>query len=229
LKKTTFALLSLAAVSSHAIMLDDFEHNNAGLYTFIGGTGTTIAPAAGVGTAGSFGGLYGLAPAGYAARQDIMTSPGNIYTAMVRTNNVPASGGRIYLGVGASGTGMYSAVFAPNTQQLLIQNNSGFGFVTVQTAAATIAQSTWYQLHMSWAANGDMQASLYDETGTTLVSQTGVWASGVVTPGWLGYRGFSSSPANTVIDNIQSVVPEPGTLMVVLAGIAGIALRRRRR
>jgi hypothetical protein len=226
-----FTLIGLVAVAvcSHAIVLDDFEHNNPGLYTLVGPSGSIVAPNGAAAFSGSFGGMFGGAPAAFAARQDIVTAPDNIYTAMVRTTTTVGNGGRVYLGVGGSAGGAYSAVFAPNTQQLLIQNNTGWAFTTVQTVAATITQGTWYQLQLSWAGNGDMQASMYDQAGTTLLAQTGVWASGATTPGWLVMRGFSITANSTMIDDINMVVPEPGTIAAISIGVLALAARRRKR
>lgn len=219
------AVLCIAA-GSFAVVLDDFEHNNLGLYTNLDGglNNFTITGAAAHGGAlgASFTGAGGPAFFGNAGAA---TMPGFVYTAMVRSTEAT---GRMYLGVSASAGGMFSAVFAPNTQEVQLQDNTGFGFITLATAPAALAGNTWYQLQMNWAANGDMTASIYDETGTSLVAATSTIATGNTTAGFLGFRGFTAG-GDMHMDTVSQVVPEPATLAVLGIGLAFLARRKRSR
>ncbi|MDQ2985389.1 MAG: PEP-CTERM sorting domain-containing protein [Armatimonadota bacterium] len=219
------AMLGIAA-GSFAQVIDDFEHNNLGLYTNLSGgvNNFTITGAAAHGGAlgASFTGAGGPA---FFGDTSTSTSPGFIYTAMVRST---AASGRIYLGVGASAGGAFSAVFAPNTGEVSLQDNTGWGFTTLASAPAAIAANTWYTLQMTWAANGDMTASLYDEPGTGLIAATSTVATGNTTAGFYSFRGFTDS-GDIHMDDVTQVVPEPATLAVLGIGLAFLARRKRSR
>jgi len=228
--KKLLLLATIAAASfAQAAIIEDFEHNNPALYTSLNGSDSYVIN----GTAafsGSFGGATDSFD--FFARSDVATSAGFVYSAKVRATgpigdpqNI-SSAGRIYMGIGASATGMWSAVFAPNSGEIMIQDNNGFGFNEFQhTAVAGMASNTWYTLSLLWAGNGDMQVSLYDSTGTSLMAQSGVEATGFTTSGWLGSRSFGG---NHLDDIDASAVPEPATLVAIGAGLALFAVRRRK-
>ncbi|MDQ2985388.1 MAG: PEP-CTERM sorting domain-containing protein [Armatimonadota bacterium] len=219
------AMLGIAA-GSFAQVIDDFEHNNLGLYTNLSGgvNNFTITGAAAHGGAlgASFTGAGGPA---FFGRADVATMPGFIYWAYVRSTEAT---GRMYLGVGASGGGAFSAVFAPNTGEVMLQDNTGWGFTTLAAAPAAIAANTWYQLQMNWAANGDMTASLYDEAGTSLIAATSTVATGNTTAGFYAFRGFTVA-GDMHMDDVTQAVPEPATLAVLGIGLAFLARRKRSR
>lgn len=82
-------------------------------------------------------------------RSDIPTAPGNVYSFYVRLRGGVASNGRSFVGVGAdAANGAWSAVFAPNTNAIILQNNTGFGFIDVASAPATIVPDVWYQMRL---------------------------------------------------------------------------------
>lgn len=220
--KSTILILSavLTASAAHAAIIEDYEHNNPALYVSLNGVDPyTIDGAAAY--SGSFGGHTDSND--FFARPTVATAPGFVYSAMVRAGT---GGGRVYMGVGASATGMWTAVFAPNTTSILLQDNAGFGFNEMgETTIPGFAINTWYQLRLLWDVNGDMQVSLYDEPGTTLIAQTAVFSTGFTTPGWLGSRMFDD---NNIDDISATAVPEPATLVALGFGIAALAFRRRK-
>jgi hypothetical protein len=66
-------------------------------------------------------GMYGLSDPGWYYRTDVSIGiPGDVLTCWVRPGD-----GRAYLGFGASASGCWSLVAAPNTSQLLLEQNSG--------------------------------------------------------------------------------------------------------
>jgi len=212
------------ASASFATVIEDFEHGNVGLYSILNGTGANFSITAGSAYGGSnFGGTFGSGASPFYGNASVATNPGFTYTAQVRTND---GSGRIYFGMGASAAGMASAVFAPNTGQIIIQDNTGWGFTELTAVAAAITAGTWYQLQMNWAVNGDMTAALYDETGTSLVAQTSTVSTAYTSGGMLGLRGFANSTND--IDDV-SVVPEPASVIALGVGLALLAAARRRR
>ncbi len=190
------ALLSLLLLCSPAAaqVLETFEHGNEGLYPVVSGSADTFNVSNAAARNGTFGGEFvqGGGPS-WRARFDINTAPGNTYQSYVRLRGGVASNGRSYLGVGASVGGAWSAVFAPNTNEIILQDNTGFGFINAGAAPATIIPDVWYILRLTWATNGDMTVELYDEAGTTLQATTGPVSTGFTTPGGFVVRGFTTN------------------------------------
>jgi hypothetical protein len=126
-------------------------------------------------------------------------------------------------------------VAAPNTNQIILQNNSGFGFSDVATAPFTWSPDTWYRMELDWANDGvgTMQVTLWDAGRTTILAQTTPVATNFTTPGGYAFRGFafrdlSVQPGGGLsqLDEI-GIVPEPASL-VALGVLALAALRRRK-
>ena len=195
------AALALVAGTAAGQVIESFEHGNEGLYGFAGTTVDNMNVVAGAARNGSFGAEFtNLGNPAWRTRADVATSPGNKYFAYVRTR-AGANSGRIYMAVGATAAGGWSAVFAPNTGNIILQNNTAWGFTQVQIAAASITAGTWYVLELDWASNGDMTVNLYDDTKTTLLASTPVTATGFTTPGGIGLRGFTTSTSTNDIDD----------------------------
>lgn len=208
-----------------AQVIENFEHGNEALWNQqTAGDNMTLNAASA--RNGAFGAEFATGASGFRTRFDLATAPGNQYTAYIRSRgDVP--NGRLYMGVGASAGGAWSAVYAPNTSQLLLQNNTGFGFVTAQSASFIPSPNTWYVLMLDWALNGDMTVRLYDETMTTVLAATPTHATGFTTPGGVAIRGFSTIASNfNDIDDITAVPAPAGILVIAGAGL--LAARRRR-
>jgi Bacterial Ig-like domain len=93
--------------------------------------------------------------------------------------------GRAYLGFDAKNTGptfsrmnqsgAVSVVMAPNTNQLMIEVQSGSnGIASFSTVGSAVAQTyqadQWYRLEATWGTGGAMTGRLYDSDGTTLLN-----------------------------------------------------------
>ena len=193
--KHAIAAILLAAPAA-AQVIEDYEHGNEGLYLTVAGTADTLNVTGGAARNGAFGAEFvqGVGPS-WRLNPAIQTAPGNVYRVFVRVRGGLANNGRSYLGVGATGGGAWSAVFAPNTSQIILQNNTGFGFVTAATAAATIAADTWYQMELDWSLSGDMVVSLLDEAGTSVLASTPSVATGFTSKGGVILRGFTTNVA----------------------------------
>jgi len=142
----------------------------------------------------------------------VQTAPGNTYRLACRLRGGVATNGRSYFGVGGSGAGCWSAVFAPNTSQIILQNNSGFAFVTAATASATITPDTWYVMELDWSQAGDMTVSLLDASESTVLATTGPIATGFVTPGGVVLRGFTTNAA--AFHDFDTIRRLPGELTI---------------
>ncbi|KAA0229141.1 MAG: hypothetical protein AKCLJLPJ_00220 [Fimbriimonadales bacterium] len=231
MRKSTLILAGLGvglAVPASATILEDFEHGNTGLYTLAtaGNNMTIIGAAAHDGQLGA--NFAGNVASGFYYRTDVPTAPGLEYRGYVRFHANGGAGGRLYMGVSASAGGAWSAVAASNTSSIILQNNTGWGFVNTVSAAMTFTDNTWYQLGLEWAANGDMRVNLYDEPGTSLLAQTPWQATGNTTPGGLSLRGFHNGAGSSVDFDTFQAVPEPATLLALGAGLAALAARRRK-
>jgi hypothetical protein len=195
---------ALLSASASAQVIEDFEHGNESLYALLNG-GDTMNIVASSAHDGAFGAEFATSgSSGWRLRTDVPTAPGNVYECFVRARG-SATVGRTYIGVGASAGGAWSAVFAPNTSQILLQNNLGFGFTSVATAPVSYSVDTWYRLRLDWAANGDMTVELLDETGPNVIATTGPVATGYTTAGGVALRGFTSTGTIHDLDTVRRV------------------------
>ncbi|HEV3115484.1 MAG TPA: S53 family peptidase [Gemmataceae bacterium] len=91
-------------------------------------------------------------------------------TASVWLKFSGAANGRAYFGFGASSSGTLSLVAAPNTGQLIIQENLGFfNFTNLAAVSQSFAANHWYRLEVDWGASGKIIGKLFDSNGTTLL------------------------------------------------------------
>ena len=61
--------------------------------------------------------------------------------------------GRLYMGFGASSSGCWSLVAAPNTNQLIIQQNPGFSYNELVLVSQTWISGQWYKLEVNFEAD----------------------------------------------------------------------------
>ena len=178
----TSAAFNVAAATSSVIESFDGSRN----YYVVGGS----LPTASLSTAAKHDGTYGL-----------LDSPGNdwIYrndaavqvkqgdTISVWLQFSGAADGRAYFGFGASSAGTLSLVAAPNTDQLLIQNNSGWGYTDIGAVNQTWQANHWYRLEVDWGTSGKIVGKLFDSNGTTLL-QTVTASTTAITSGGIAFR-----------------------------------------
>jgi hypothetical protein len=98
-----------------------------------------------------------------------------------------AADGRAYFGFGASPLGTLSLVAAPNTGQLLLQDNTGYGNVTLAAVSQRFLANHWYRLEVDWGAGGSITGRLFDSNGTTLLKSVSA-ADNAFTAGGIAFR-----------------------------------------
>ncbi|MCC6661156.1 MAG: hypothetical protein IT437_09750 [Phycisphaerales bacterium] len=198
----------MAAVSSAlpAQVIEGFEHGNEGLYAFAGGLVDNMSLTAGAAHDGALGAEFSsIALPAFRTRFSLATAPGASYAVFVRVRGAWPQAGRLYLGVGASPGGAWSAVFAPNTSEIQLQDNTGYGFVTVAATPVAIQNNTWYALVLDWGVSGDMRVRLMDGAMTATLATTPVTATGLLVPGGLSLRGFGSPQTPLDLDTITKL------------------------
>jgi hypothetical protein len=99
--------------------------------------------------------------------------------------------GRAYFGFGASSRGTLSLVAAPNTGQLILQNNSGFGFTDLASINQSYQANHWYKLEVDWSTTGAIVGKLLDSDGVTVLGTVSTTVSGI-TSGGIAFRATGS-------------------------------------
>jgi hypothetical protein len=102
-----------------------------------------------------------------------------------------AADGRAYFGFGAGSGGTLSLVAAPNTGQLIIQSNIGYGFTDLAAVPQTYQANTWYRLEVNWGASGKIVGKLYGSDGTTLINQVTATTTAIMSGG-IAFRARGS-------------------------------------
>jgi hypothetical protein len=106
--------------------------------------------------------------------------------------------GRAYLGFASSSSGTRSFVVAPNTTNLIFQNNVSYGFSNVSEVAQTYSLTTWYKAEVEYNGGGSYTGRLYASDGTTLLNTLAV-DYGSAQPGGVAIRGFGNQGLDTIM------------------------------
>ncbi len=216
-------------------ILENFN-NGLGAYKEVGlakHTVTITAAAAHPGTSSTP--PLGLSDAGDGNWYYRTDAPGMIYpgdTVSVYTEFVGAANGRSYFGFASTSKGTYSVVLAPNTNQLLIQNDVGYDtYTTLASMPLTFSYNNWYQVNVTWVGNntGTFIVNLYSNNGTKLVGSLKA-VTGDNTPGDFAFRAIGSTKyfdtvfvdrdGNNGQVQIQSLVATPTTKGSSLTSLA---------
>jgi hypothetical protein len=99
--------------------------------------------------------------------------------------------GRAYFGFGASSAGTLSLVAAPNTGQLILQSNLGFGFTNLAAVNQSFLANHWYRLEVDWSTTGAILGKLFDSNGTTQLNQVAA-STTAINSGGIAFRATGS-------------------------------------
>jgi hypothetical protein len=126
-----------------------------------------------------------------------------------------SANGRAYFGFGANSGGTLSLVAAPNTGQLIIQNNVGFGFTDLAAVSQTYQANHWYRLEVDWGTSGTIIGKLFDGNGTTLLktvtaSTTAFTAGGIAFRATGNNKYFDTVTDTNGVNNFAVSVSTPG-------------------
>jgi subtilase family serine protease len=215
---TTSAGFNVTAGSS-AKLLEGFETSSS--WYVVGGPSLTAART----TAAAHDGVYGLDDYNgndwiYRTDSAVQVKAGD--TISVWLNFSSAADGRAYFGFGSSSSGTLSLVAAPNTGQLIIQQNSRYtSFVDLADANQSYLANHWYRLEVDWGTNGAVVGKIFDSDGLTVLGQ--VKATGItLTSGGIGFRATGSDKYwDTVTDASGTVGPLVKLPAVAANGTSG--------
>jgi hypothetical protein len=192
LKATSGTLTSATSASfnvtqSGGNVIEDFESSDN---WYVTGSGNDTAY---LSTAAAHDGTYGLDQTGpdwlYRTDSAVHVKAGD--TMSVWLMFAGAADGRAYFGFGASDAGTLSLVAAPNTNQLILQSNPGYGFSTLAAVSQTFAANHWYRLEVDWSTTGSMIGKLFDSNGTTLLRSVSAKTTSI-TSGGIALRAIDS-------------------------------------
>ena len=185
---------SVNSVSSSVI--ESFDSNPA--YYVVGG----YSPTAYLSTAAKHDGTYGLVDTNgndwiYRNDSAVQVKEGDTVSVWLQFSG--SADGRAYFGFGAGPNGTLSLVAAPNTNQLLIQNNAGYGFANIGAVSQTWQANHWYRLEVDWGTSGNIVGKLFDSNGTTLLNTVSA-STTAITSGGIAFRATGS---NKYWDTVQ--------------------------
>jgi M6 family metalloprotease-like protein len=165
-------------------------------------------------------GAQGIYDGGYASmldwhyRTDVTVgAPGGVLSMWVKPDN--SSDGRYYLGFGADETGGWSLVAAPNTSELLIQQNSGYSYLDLATVAQSWTAGTWYKLEVLFGDEGQVTGNLYAPDGITILNSVSTVIAGFQ-PAGISIRSFDGWCGDSIGGSSRvpwlSAVPDSGSV-----------------
>lgn len=183
-----FCFLQPAALLAQEV-IEDFERPHHWSWSPWKGSGGTKT------SDGASEGLYGLVDPGWHYRTDVtIGNAGDVLSMWGKMANP----GRVYLGFSASSLGAYSLVMAANTNNLIIQRNSGFGYSNLASVPFKFKTNKWYKLEVNWTSNNSVEGKVYDSDGTTLLA-TVSYSGGEIVPGGIAIRTFNRSYLDNIV------------------------------
>lgn len=157
---------------------------------------TTGTPVGSLSPAHAHDGDYGLGDPNWTYRTDLQIgNPGDLLSAWIRPTG--SASGRAYLGFAASASGCWSVVAAPNSSQLILQQNAGYGTADRVVVAQSWQANKWYKLVIQSLSTTSVSCQLYDSDGTTLLNSLS-YGSVTGLPGGVAMRSFGGFSLDTI-------------------------------
>jgi hypothetical protein len=182
---------TIAPAGPTCTLLEGFESGvwPASGWVSVGGGGS-------VSSAYAHDGAYGIRnPDWYYRTTTTVGYAGDVLYAWVRPSG--ATTGRAYIGFAASSGGCKSMVAGPNTGQLIVQDNSSWGYNEYNYAAVSFTANRWYKLEITFGSGNTVTGRLYDSDGVTLRATLAyTYASSVV--GGIAIRAFDNVDIDTI-------------------------------
>jgi hypothetical protein len=178
-------------------------------------------PTAAISPSAAHDGAYGLVDYGgndWVYRNDPAAQVRAGDTLSVWLRFVGTANGRAYFGFGAGPGGTLSLVAAPNTNQLLLQDNRGWGFAELAAVTQRWLPNHWYRLEVDWGAGGTIVGKLFDSNGTTLLQQVTA-STTVVTAGGIAFRATGSTKYWDTVQRTPGVNPSALAAAAAWAGV----------
>jgi hypothetical protein len=165
-------------------VIEDFEGSRT--YNVVGAR----SPTASVSTSAKHDGNYGLLDRpgnDWIYRNDsaVQVKQGDTISVWLKFASV--ADGRAYFAFGAGPGGTLSLVAAPNTGQLILQDNTGYTFTDINSVSQSWLANHWYRLEVDWGTSGLIVGKLFDSNGTTLISSVTATDT-AITSGGIGFR-----------------------------------------
>ncbi len=200
---TSYTLVASSPAVSSSVTAPSFSVTAAASNTLIEGfeTSTTYnvvgasSASAYLSTAAAHDGTYGLVDTNgndWIYRNDSAAQVKQGESISVWLQFSGTANGRAYFGFGASAAGTLSLVAAPNTNQLILQSNAGYGYTDLADVNQTWAPNQWYRLEVDWSVGGSITGKVFASNGTTLL-QTVTATNTSVTSGGIAFRAIGSN------------------------------------
>ncbi len=169
-------------------LIEGFENPNENWYVTGYGYDTAY-----LNTAAAHDGTYGLDLTGqdwfYRTDAGAQVKAGDTLSVWVQFAG--AANGRAYFGFGASSAGTLSIVAAPNSNQLILQSNVGWGYTDLAAVNQTYQPNQWYRLEVDWGTSGTIVGKLFASNGTTLLNSLTAHTT-AITSGGIAFRAIGN-------------------------------------
>jgi hypothetical protein len=169
-------------------VIENFESSDS--WYIVGGSSITAVEASYAAHDGSYG-LDQYNSSEWIYRNDAGAQLKAGDTASVWLKFAGSADGRAYFGFGANSTGTLSLVAAPNTGQLILQQNLNYGYTNLAAVGQSYLANHWYRLEVDWGTSGKIVGKLYDSNGTTLLQSVSATTTAIASGG-IAFRSIGS-------------------------------------